>query len=602
LRRYAYRIVGYRLSGDAVGESLGTIHATTPRSRVILASSGTVAPSSPADVQVKKTGAGNRIAIKPGSAAKAAVLAYLVFDDNSDQPDSVVWVDSWDVLSSATHDYWTDRTTDANKGYVLRTVDEELNISGPTDVVTPSGGDVLLCLPSPGVIASLDPVATWAGDPFEMKDCVDGDRLTEARLYTPMQMVKDSDGNVYFTDMYPSVVRRIDAASGEVTTIAGTPYVWGYADSIGAAAKFNYVYALGIDDDDGLYVGDQTNHTIRRLSPSGVVTCNCGKPATSLVGTNKNTRAIGCFDGKGIAADIGVSGVSATSWDAGKSLYRRTVTTTAAHGFLTGDYVGLVIDWERMSSTTPGIDGVSEIEVVDANTFYMWYSVPGGNYTLGATPHGMAYLHHTDVLGERSASLLDYVQGITYASDGNVYFTQYGGGVVRRLEADGTVTSIAGHYGGWDYADGTGDEARFNLIGDVVCVRDPGNQPENEYLIIADGYNHVLRKCTLDGVVTTILGGPGTPGDTDGPVSAALLNTPVCLAIADGDLYISESCEDDDYNEVGRVRVVSGADLASGSLAGGTVSTIAGGPPFANYVEDGVLTGAIPGCEGVLPL
>jgi hypothetical protein len=138
LRRYHYSVVGFRAAETEVGEAVGgTIRADTPQSRVIRASRGVVAPSKPQDVSVKKTGAGNRVAIKPGSAAKAPVLAYLVYADNGTQPDSVVWVDSWDVLSSATHDYWTDRTSDGNKLYILRTIDEELNISSPTDLVTP---------------------------------------------------------------------------------------------------------------------------------------------------------------------------------------------------------------------------------------------------------------------------------------------------------------------------------------------------------------------------------------------------------------------------------------------------------------------------------
>ena len=71
--------------------------------------------------------------------------------------------------------------------------------------------------------------------------------------------------SIYFSDSQNHVVRKLDTVTGEVTTLAGTPGVSGYAEGAPGTARFNYPRGLAYDGTD-LYVVDQDNHVIRKIS------------------------------------------------------------------------------------------------------------------------------------------------------------------------------------------------------------------------------------------------------------------------------------------------------------------------------------------------
>ena len=86
----------------------------------------------------------------------------------------------------------------------------------------------------------------------------------------------DQAGNVYFTDTAGHTIRRVTPA-GVVTTIAGSPGNPGAADGSGSSARFFSPRGIAIGRDGNLYVADTGNLTIRRVTPDGQVTTISGK-------------------------------------------------------------------------------------------------------------------------------------------------------------------------------------------------------------------------------------------------------------------------------------------------------------------------------------
>src|SRR6266567_1205438 len=113
---------------------------------------------------------------------------------------------------------------------------------------------------------------------------------SDARFGTLNGIAVDSTGNVYVTDGSYHTVRKITPA-GVVTTLAGTPGVTGSADGTGSAARFYSPFGIAVDSVGNLYVTDLNNHTIRKITPAGVV--------TTIAGT---VGVIGSTDGSGTAA------------------------------------------------------------------------------------------------------------------------------------------------------------------------------------------------------------------------------------------------------------------------------------------------------------
>jgi sugar lactone lactonase YvrE len=144
----------------------------------------------------------------------------------------------------------------------------------------------------------------------------------------------------------------------------------------------------------------------------------------------------------------------------------------------------------------------------------------------------------------------NFPQGICIDALGNLYVTELFNFKIRKITADGTVSTIAGSTQG--FADGTGTAAQFSWLGDI-CIDPLGN------LFVADAGNNKIRKITPAGVVTTFAG--TTDGYLDGTVSTAKFSYPngICLD-SQGNFYIVDT-----FNR--RIRKISNM---------GVVTTIAG--------------------------
>jgi sugar lactone lactonase YvrE len=140
---------------------------------------------------------------------------------------------------------------------------------------------------------------------------------------------------------------------------------------------------------------------------------------------------------------------------------------------------------------------------------------------------------HTDPAAGEPTSLVGPL-GIVGAPDGNLYVSGASANVILRITPAGVITPLAGLAGVPGSADGTGADARFTTPCGLA-VDAAGN------IYVADQANHVIRKVTPAGVVTTVAGQAGSPGNVNGVGSAAKFNLPFGLAIdSGGNLYVSE--------------------------------------------------------------
>jgi len=96
-----------------------------------------------------------------------------------------------------------------------------------------------------------------------------------ARFASPSGAVVDSSGNIYVADTYNHTIRKI-TPGGVVTTLAGLPGVSGSADGTGSAARFYLPSGVAVDSSGTVYVADTDNDTIRKITPGGVVTTLAG--------------------------------------------------------------------------------------------------------------------------------------------------------------------------------------------------------------------------------------------------------------------------------------------------------------------------------------
>jgi sugar lactone lactonase YvrE len=102
----------------------------------------------------------------------------------------------------------------------------------------------------------------------------------DARFNVPTGIAVDSSGTLYVTDSHNDVIRRITAV-GAVTTFAGHAGEFGSANGIGSAALFGVPQGAAVDIAGNVYIADTFNHTIRKITPGGVVSTFAGRPGAS---------------------------------------------------------------------------------------------------------------------------------------------------------------------------------------------------------------------------------------------------------------------------------------------------------------------------------
>ena len=121
-------------------------------------------------------------------------------------------------------------------------------------------------------------ITTVAGTPGEKGYAGDGGPATGAKLFEPYEIRFDKDGNMVFVEMRNHVVRKVDAKSGLISTIAGNGKQ-GFSGDGGLAieATFNRPHSIGFGQDGRLFICDIGNHRLRVVDPeSGVVTTFAG--------------------------------------------------------------------------------------------------------------------------------------------------------------------------------------------------------------------------------------------------------------------------------------------------------------------------------------
>jgi len=153
---------------------------------------------------------------------------------------------------------------------------------------------------------------------------------------------------------------------------------------------------------------------------------------------------------------------------------------------------------------------------------------PLGNVTTFA---GLATVRGS-VDGNATTARFSSPSGVAFDSQGNLFVADTGNQTIRKITADGTVSSIAGTAGIAGSTDGTGASARFSSPY-AVAVDSAGN------LFVADGLNYLLRRISPNGEVTTIGGSPGQFGAASGTGTAARFSALAAITVdAAGALYI----------------------------------------------------------------
>ena len=451
------------------------------------------------------------------------------------------------------------------------------------------------------VICASHPISLFAGN-LGGAGTADG-HGSAARFYGAQAVATDRAGNIYVADTFNEIIRKL-GPGGIVTTLAGTRGVFGSVDGIGAAARFDAPSGVATDTAGNVYVADTNNHTIRKITPAGVVTTFAGTAGDS-----------GSADGTGAAARFNFPTSIAIDTtgnvyvgDAGSTIRKITptgvVTTLAGTAGVYGGADGIGAAARFRLPYGIATDAAGNVFVGDTGNSTVRKITPAGVVTTLAGAAGIS--GSADGIGAAARFFNSY--GVAIDAAGNVYVGDSGNSTIRKITPTGLVTTLAGAAGDVGSADGVAAAARFYYPYGIAIDAAGNLYVANFYLdntktytnYSADNFrNSTIRKITPKGIVTTLAGEIAAAGSTDGIGAAALFNHPSGIATDNaGNVYVADT-DNHTIRKVtpaGVVTTFAGTAGSPGSADGiGTAARFCGPIGVATdtadnvYVTDGVI-------------
>jgi len=348
------------------------------------------------------------------------------------------------------------------------------------------------------------------------------------------------------------------AQSEGVTTIAGAVLTSGSADGPVATARFGDPAGLDIDATGNLYIADNANHTIRKLTPSGMVSTLAG--AAGQFGSRDATGTNALFDGPSgiVLAPNGLLYVTDTGNNTIRCITTGGAVTTLAGSSGQSGATNATGSAARFNSPLGiAVDKSGTLYVADSCNHLIRKVTAAGVVTTLAGAAGV----WGAVDGTNSAALFNSPAGVAVDSVGNVFVSDSNNHAIRKITPLGLVTTWAGQLGVDGNVDGTGNGALFSKPGELKIDR-------NNTLYVVDAFNHTLRRIDTNAVVTTIAGVAGNSGSQDGLGQQARFFNPYGLAVDhNGNLRVADT-----YNETVRFAYSTiAASLSSAANGNGFV-------------------------------
>jgi uncharacterized repeat protein (TIGR01451 family) len=327
-------------------------------------------------------------------------------------------------------------------------------------------------------------------------------------------------------------------ASYYISTVVGTGAA-GYSGDGGPAlsAEENFPVSAALDNNGNLYIDEIGNNCIRKVAPNGIITTVAGTGTAGFSG-----------DG-GLAIDAMLNAPAGVAVDSqgnifiadGNNRIRKVapngiITTVAGTGIAgySGDG-GQATNAELNTPEFVRLDGYGNLFFTEPPNNIIRKVAANG---IISTVAGNGTQGHSGDGGPATSAELGNPNGLALDAAGNIYFSDTANSVIRRVGTNGIITQVAGtpFVSGYTGDGGSANGAELNLpFGvDVDAAGD---------IFVADSANEAIREILADGIITTVAGNgnPGYSGD-GGPATSAELFLPmgVDLGLA-GKVYVLDS-------------------------------------------------------------
>jgi sugar lactone lactonase YvrE len=286
----------------------------------------------------------------------------------------------------------------------------------------------------------------------------------------------DAEGNLYAADVRNHCISKVNEL-GEVSIYAGTKEE-GSNDGVLNVASFTSPSGVCFDKNENMFVAGFGGNNIRKITPDGMV--------TTFAGTGEEGYVDGLADSakfsspRGVCVDSKGNVFVADCWN---HRIRKVSPDGMVTTFAGGGKIGVLVEnaWRDGADTTARFDAPC---------------------------------------------------GLSIDKNDNIYVADANNSCIRKITPDGYVTTLAGIGKQKGLLDGSKDTALLNVPTEVFVADDLT-------VYFSDTYNHCVRKVDADGIVTTLVG-TGEKGFTEAEPLNSLLSSPRRICVYDEYLYFAE--------------------------------------------------------------
>ncbi len=390
----------------------------------------------------------------------------------------------------------------------------------------------------------------------------DGGPATLARLAEPQGVALDKSGSLYISDSFNDRIRKV-APDGTISTVAGSAQRGFAGDGgLGIDAQLFIPMGLAVDASGNLYIVDEGNHAIRKLTPDGIITTVAGTGQPGFTGEGGLAIQAQLNHPVGVAVDAGGTLYIADAWNFRVRAVApdgtiRTVAGTGSTGF-SGDG-GPAKDAMLAGPSGVALDAAGNLYIVDS---VVLEGISYSNQRIRkvdpkgviSTIVGTGWAGYTGDGGLAIDAELCFPQAIALDLAGNIYIMDAGNGALRMIDTAGVIRTIAtGNMASGDYlkagggvaADAAGNAFFSEFLGNDVKEATPSFVP---YLVTPAAYNAATLAAPgpgglAPGSLVSLFGfnlASGTATAGSGSLPTTLLDTSVKIGgLAAPLLYVS---------------------------------------------------------------
>ena len=448
----------------------------------------------------------------------------------------------------------------------------------PSGIAVDASGSILFCDAGNNCVRKITPtgIITKIAGTGVSGYTGDGSAATSATFNRPSCVAIDNSGNIYIGDAGNSVIRSINT-SGIITTAVGTGTAGYSGDGSNATlAQIANIGGICTDVSGNLYVSDMYNGVVRKINTLGIISTYVGDPTVSGTYNGDNIPATTAALNNPVDLKVNSSGNLLIADE-----YNDRVRLVDGSGIIHTIYADSMVTF-MLAPVSLAVDNSGNILIVDGvnldKVFLMSPSgliVPlAGNGTPGFAGDG----------SQATAAEIYFPMGISLDATGNVYFADNGNNRIRKVNTSGIISTIAGGattgYGDggtalnaelttpvWTVKDAAGNlyisDAISNLIrkvntsGTISTFAGTGTsgysgdggpataaQIYEPYSMDFDGFGNlfycdiganIIRKINSSGIISTAVGIPSLTGGSysgdGGPATACTLYEPLNLKI-----------------------------------------------------------------------